>query len=437
MEINKIRCDQNAEKALLGIILQDQTLIATAAQYILNPFYFYGDINRLVWETILKMVSDNAIIDPITLHHRLIKNFDNERITWDDISDMTNNFGWKAEVETYAKIIAEEYLAREMVKNSARFIDTLQERRNETVGKSWVDHYTTSNKLIYDNPQKCDQSILTLAEELDKVDTTCGWGISWGLEAMDFAFEKIVPSSIIVLGGRPGHGKSLLAMQMIDAWLESGKRVLLHSLEMTWREHGIRRLARYSGIPQTQIRLGYGHSKNQTQHFVDAMNAAQCKIFDNDKNLKINDKSNLTASQIALSIRVEHDTKPLDFVVVDHIGLVKNECGSGRDDRFLREEGLQVITGACKERAIIPVILSQLSRGIEKDGRTTPLPSDLRELGALEEIATNVIFVYNKYAVTNDRQDAGKIDIIQAKARHGRRGKISADFYPDIAKIGG
>jgi replicative DNA helicase len=417
------RVDLNAEASVLGSIMLRPDKYAEAAEYILDYKYFYDSRHRLIWLAMQEMIMESKTIDYITLSEQLAQKISSGDIDPVYFTRLTDIVPSPEYCGHYAKIVAEEWRARELTKNAIELKTRLDNREDETALDAWGAFYGKSQAVLTGADKKELPSIMNLAVELGAIKEGQGWGTPWGIIEFDQNFHEIAPGAIIVLGGRPGHNKTAMALQLLDGWLRKGKRVLFHSLEMNWREINMRRLSRLTSIPAWRIKRGSFYRINLADaDYEQKIDKGVKWIYGHEKTLILNDSSGLTPQQLALSIRLAHEKEKLDFVVIDHFGLVKFD--GKKEERFLRDEGLQCIVTACKSRGICCLLLAQLNRSIEREDRQDPKLSDLREVGGLEEIATNVLFTVWPYKFTNDENDLHRLRIFQCKARDGNTGKI-------------
>jgi len=429
------RHDANAEMSVLGSLLLRPNKFDDAARHIMSPAYFYDTRNRLIWSAISQMVLDGRPIDYTTLSAKLAPEIKDGKVNPEYFMELTDHVPSPEACEHYSEMVSEEWRARELALRSQELRDALDERRVESAREAWENFYGRAQAVFSEAGKEDDPSIDTLATELGALQPGSGWGTPWGIPELDRCFHEIAPGAILVLGGRPGHNKTALALQLIDSWLGRGKRILFHSLEMNWREINMRRLSRISMIPAWRIKRGSFYHRNRDDPGYDTqVEYAVRRIHKTEHLLTLNDTAALTPEQICLSVRMAHERAKIDFLVLDHFGLLR--FNGRKEDRFLRDEGLQQIVAACKSRGIILLLLSQLNRSIEREERDPKL-SDLREVGGLEEIATNVLFTVWPYKLNNDPVDEHHLKIFQLKSRDGNTGKIDIFINAETYTLGG
>jgi replicative DNA helicase len=127
--------------------------------------------------------------------------------------------------------------------------------------------------------------------------------------------------------------------------------------------------------------------------------------------------------------------KPLDLIVVDYLQLVLLSR-NGRRNNESRAEEVASISRSLKELAMelnVPILaLAQLNRAIESRADKKPMLSDLKESGAIEQDADNVLFLHCTDEALELRKECKpyQITIIVGKQRNGRVGEIDLQFRP-------
>ena len=228
---------------------------------------------------------------------------------------------------------------------------------------------------------------------------------------------------LIVLAARPGMGKTAFALCLAIA-MSFQRPVDFYSCEMGQAEILDRCLAILAGIPGSDILTPSERLKRYTQ----AVNH-----IDDSMNLRLEDRGNLTLNEMLHRSRGR-------VPVIDYLQLVP---GLNRGSKFEnRQLEVAAMSKACKEWARTnksPVIvLSQLNRDVEKRKDKRPLPSDLRESGAVEQDADKILFLYRD-AVYNgedtDKQKPHEAELIIAKQRNGPTGTCFLTFEPEQGRF--
>lgn len=246
-------------------------------------------------------------------------------------------------------------------------------------------------------------------------------GLSTGYGDIDRVTQGFVPGQNIVIAGRPGMGKTSLALNIAyDCAVQRGKSVAVFSLEMGKDELVLRMISSATGISHGKLRGGYMHE-------MDRMKVKQHADLFADAPLYICDQGSVTPSLIAAQCGRLKDGKGLDLVVVDYLQIVTPE--RYRDNRTTEvTDTSRMLKNMARDLGVPVIVLSQLSRESEKQGRR-PRLSDLRESGAIEQDADIVAFLHR----TGDEQSV--VDLLIAKHRSGPTADIQLRWTKETMRF--
>ena len=238
----------------------------------------------------------------------------------------------------------------------------------------------------------------------------------------------------LVVAGRPGMGKTALALSMARGACRAGVGVAVFSLEMTDTALGRRLAAQEGRLAGDAIRRAQ-LSGEGVEYFHNALHQVA------GWPLWIDETPGQTIEQIRRKARHLKAARPeLGMVVVDHVGL----CGSS-NARWGRVESVGHVTRTGKEAAkeldVLWVALSQLNRKVEERADKRPMLADLRDTGDVEQDADAVLFVYrDEYYNKENSLKQGVAELIVAKQREGECGAVEVAFesistaFTDIAR---
>lgn len=241
------------------------------------------------------------------------------------------------------------------------------------------------------------------------------YGIMSGFPTIDDITGGFEPGELIILGGRPGSGKTTLAMNIMQNVAKKGKEAIaVFSMEMTSYSLMNRLAAAIARISMKRLR----EPKDLQDGDFPLM--AQAIEWVNDATLHIDEEPALHHREILARARACKQRHGLRLVMVDYLGLANS-------DSKTPYESATEISGAMKAMAKeleVPVILiSQLNREVDKRKPPRPVMSDLRDSGAVEQDADKVIFVYRPGAYQSpDDEPDNSAEIIVAKNRSGMAG---------------
>lgn len=264
-------------------------------------------------------------------------------------------------------------------------------------------------------------NIKTMAEVMQEVDKRIKYrsehrdeliGVSTGLVGLDIATGGLMPGDLIIIGARPGMGKSALADQIATGAAMSGVPAHICNVEMSNEQLGMRMLSKQSNISGPRLRGGQIEEDKEAYRLAKAELSRLPITFD-DVSFKLNDIQRSFNKAYRRGMRLG---------ILDYIQLVRNS-GKGKS----REREIGEIPTMLKQLAKslrIPVVaLAQLNREVDKRENKRPVLSDLRDSGQLEQDADVIIFLYRE-GYYNKRIEDNTAEIIIRKGRHIGTGKI-------------
>lgn len=305
-----------------------------------------------------------------------------------------------------------------------------------------------ANRAAVGDPEQADEIIAAHLAEVEQLAATGGdmdddFGLFGdgledhvdGLEADDVApfavtgfsdldaLMKIEEGQLLLAAGRPAMGKSAFALGVATATAATGRPVVLFSLEMGRKEVTNRVLA-------AQSRVEFNHLKRGKSGMVDEDWFRLAKHLPRlrDLPLWIDYRARTSPSRIRSRAKtVAKMTGKSPLLILDYFGLVESDRNGKRYDSKYAET-----SDISRELKLIPreldcamLALAQLNRGPEQRTDHTPLPSDLRDTGALEQDADAVILLHREDYYEKASARAGESDLILAKHRNGATSTIT------------
>ncbi|MBR5011736.1 MAG: replicative DNA helicase [Clostridia bacterium] len=412
-----------AEQSVLGaIIIDPQSIELVATQ--LKPEYFYIPQHREIYKTLSSMFELSRTIDFVTLLEKLKDNG-----VYDEaggkayITELAQIVPTSANILTYVAIIRERYYTRTLILAAQNIITDASENVMD------AEHLIESaEQRIYDIRQGNEVSGLThigkvIKEEtydrLDKMndpETRDNYiGIPTGIPDLDKVITGLHKSDLIIVGARPGMGKTSFALNIARNVAFKKKRVCFFSLEMTRDQLAQRLLSSEAMIPSTKLRTGELSSEEWVRLANAGSELSNTEIY-------LDETAGITVPEMKAKLR---RLKNVDLVIIDYLGLMHS---AKRTENRVQE--VQEITGSlkimAKELKVPVMVCAQLSRGTEAKGKShIPALSDLRESGSIEQDADIVMFLYRETYYDNEKSendapsDPNSAKCIVAKNRHG------------------
>lgn len=257
--------------------------------------------------------------------------------------------------------------------------------------------------------------------------------IKSGLENVDKQIIGFEPTQLIVLGARPGAGKTAIALNMMYNIARNGYPVTFFSLETTDQKILERLISSTSNVPSLKIvqKTDITDSEaNRVMKSVDTINSFH------ETGFEIVDKGYVTQQDVRQATMKQYD-KP-HVVFIDYLQLLNSD--KPQQDRRLDVEKIsRDLKLIAKENNCVIIALSQLSRGVEGRQDKRPMLSDLRESGSIEQDANMVMFLYREDYYDESLQDKetgiSEVECNVAKNRDGMVGMVPLNFHKFTQKF--
>ena len=422
-----------AEQAVLGAMLASKEAVSKVLQWV-TDIHFYKDAHAKIFRGMIQLFNEGEPVDTVSVVNQLKKAKDLENVGGAYyITGLVESVPTTANVEHYAKIVLEKAMLRELIKISHDLTKNAYDDRQDVddiMDSAEQAIFSISQGRIKGGFEQLDPILQETFENLDKIHSSGGTvtGVPTGLLDLDEMTSGFQNSELIVVAGRPGMGKTALALTMArNAAIDHQKPVGIFSLEMASHQLAMRMLCAEARVDSHLVRTGKlpkSHWKNLSMS-VGVL--AEAPIFlDDTPSIGI-----LELRAKARRLMAEHN---IGMIMVDYLQLMSGPKGVEN-----RQQEISVISRSLKALAKelkIPVVaLSQLSRATEQRSDRRPQLSDLRESGAIEQDADVVMFVYRPYVYSRDEDDRGKVELILSKQRNGPTGNINLTFIDRYARF--
>ncbi len=419
----------DVEKHVIGAMLLDSEAVSVGLES-LTPDDFYLDKHRAIFQAIATLFEKNIPPDIITLADALRKAQQFEKAGGDAyLMEVSAEVVSSANIAEHCQIVKEKSMLRRLIGSATKILERAYDGTQEPaliMDQAEGDIFAISEASLKEGflPIK---SILNdtfkLIESYSKGEII---GVPSGFKELDALTSGFQKTDLIVLAGRPGMGKTALALSILaHAAIDYRKTVAFFSLEMGREQLVQRVLCRQAQVNMHLLRTGKLSQRDYPKLSLAVGPISDSKIF-------IDDHPSLNILELRAKCRRLKAQQGLDMVMVDYLQLMQ---GAGRMENRQQEisqisRGLKALA---KELEIPVMALSQLSRAVEqRGGDGEPKLSDLRESGAIEQDADIVMFVYRD-EMYNKEAEKGKGKIILAKQRNGPTGDVPVTFVSDYA----
>lgn len=411
-----------SEQALIGRILLNNAAYDRVVD-LLTADCFYEPAHREIYRAIQQMLANNRPVDVVTLDAWLIER---------DLSEAVGGIGYlatladqtpsAANVRTYAEIVASKAKLRGAMHLAGELIDAAQEANGKDADEV-IGSFTAQLEALTINQSDTDSlGVFDVAERtvghVQKIYNTPDGetlGVKTGLLDLDAKLQGLKDGEMIVIAGRPGMGKTSLAMNIADHAAKQG-HVLVFSMEMSAEQLGLRQAASLCNIRLDAMQGGAmdeGEFDRLTNYLQMACDSLQ---------MTIDFRGGLTPSQLRAKARqTARKHKNLSLIVIDYLQLM---AADRKTDNRVQEmsEITRQMKALAKEMHVPIIALSQLNRGVESRADKRPMLSDLRDSGTIEQDADTALLIYRDDYYNPDSQYKGIAEINVAKQRMGPTG---------------
>jgi replicative DNA helicase len=430
-----------AEKMILSCLLINSEAIEITLRTIsVDVFYFKN--HQEIYKAITFMYNKNLSIDILTLitflqDHGLLQKVGGLKVLIELLSQIPN----LVYLEDYLRLIKDKFIRRSLIKLGYETINSgyitsipLESIMNDLETKL----FNITNEI---KPQK----LISSAELLSNVffelknkslDSKLS-GITSGFYDLDTITQGFQKSDLIILAGRPSTGKTALSLNIASNIIKTSKLpVLFFSLEMSKEQIMYRLLAMETNINHMRLKSGKLSQNDWLKLTKMIKILAKFPLF-------IDDTFDLSVQDIRSKIKtIIFEQNQIGLVIIDYIQLMQNS--KLRIENRVQE--LSQITRSLKTLARefnVPIIgLSQLSRNLETRIDKTPILSDLRESGSIEQDADLVLMLHQNKPTNSDQMRVNEnkkldqtIEVIIAKHRNGPTGVVNLRFDKQQTKF--
>lgn len=437
-----------AEREVLAAMLVDPQTVPQA-RALLTATDFYLDRHALLWTALLTVYGRTRGTDMMLVRTQLIDSGQWEAFggnaTFAAIADW---FGDRAYLAQYCGIVREKARLRAIVhaarKTEAAALGGTEEARE--IVRQDVQRMREIGAGDRLESQAMGDIIPGVIDEL--IEPPEMRGIRTGIRSLDSQLMVLEHEPVVIMG-RPSHGKTALAADIVWHNAQQGNKGFLCLCEGNRRQWSWRLAARISRVPYNRIRSHFysrvlggdpAEHKLRGTDFSAVVNALERVNQCLGETLFISEKPDATASHIVAEAGRINDRVGLDFMVVDHFHKMRHPGGSnGRRDHAMKDS-MKELDWSGKDLELTPIVLAQVNRKVEdRSGEDrAPQARDFRECGAAEEDAAVMLGVMLPHKYDMERLSNGRevhlggseyVGIVNiAKNRFGRVGHVPLKF---------
>jgi replicative DNA helicase len=429
------------EEAVLGALMLEKDALSEVVD-ILKPDMFYKEAHQNIFKSIQSLFEKSQPVDILTVTEELRLKGELEMVGGAYfVTQLTNKVASAANIEFHARIIAQKYIQRELIRLSGEIIKDAYEDTTDVfdlLDKSEQALFSITEGNLRRSYAGMSELIKKSVEQIESLkDKKDGLtGVPTGFSEFDRETSGWQKSDLVIVAARPGMGKTAFVISMArNAAVDFGQAVAIFSLEMSAVQLVNRLISAEAELPSEKLKKGNleDHEWEQLHHKIGKLS---------DAPLFIDDTPALSIFELRAKCRRLKSQHDIQLIIIDYLQLMN---GSTDNKQGNREQEIGNISRAMKSLAKeleVPVVaLSQLNRSVEtRGGDKKPMLSDLRESGSIEQDADMVLFIYRPeyYDIMEDENGVSTKDVAEviiAKHRNGSLKTIPLKFIGKYIKF--
>lgn len=443
---------EEAEKGVLGSILQEQAIYDLCREKGLTAESFHVPANRIVFETMGEMAEKGEAIDVVLLADRLRSGGKLERAGGEvGLHRLIDSTPTTAHAGFYIETVLQKHIFRRIIETARDAESECYDTEEDAFGLLGriEQNFFSITDARRNSIAPWREMVEGVVEQIEHIGEEGDTGLKTGFLELDRNMGSMRPGNMMILAARPSMGKTSLAMNIVDKVARGHgtgvppAAVGMFSLEMSRDDLVMRMLCTEARVSMAKVREGYLASRSdEHRRLIEAADVlSKARIF-------LDDSAGLDVLELkarARRMRQKHDVR---LIVVDYLQLLHHK-DAARQGRQLETAAISgALKGMAKELGIPVIVLSQLSRAPDAREEGRPRLSDLRDSGSLEQDADVVLLLRRPCRIKagserdlsedekRDRQDARLAIIDLAKNRNGpTRDDIKMNFEEEFTRF--
>jgi replicative DNA helicase len=423
-----------AERVVLGGLMMGGHASSSVTQ-VLVADDFYREAHVVLFQTIMDMLADNIQVELPAVVSKLIGSKKIEKVGGTNyVANLINQTASIYNLDYYAVLIKESSQKRALLKNLKEI-----EKKLLTEDIPLPEMFDFAESRLFEVTQSSEskdwQEISTvLGKEFVRIQNLIEnrsdvSGMSTGFVDLNKLLAGFQRTDLIILAARPAMGKTALALNFMLAVAKEGIGVGMFSLEMSAGQLVTRLLCLEGKVDAGKVRTGYVSRDHELPRLIQASDTLY------PMPIYLDDEGAININQLrSKARRLVTMNKNIGLLIVDYIGLMTGDKNVNRQEQV--SEASRGLKALAKELNVCVIALSQLNRGVESRTDKRPMPSDLRESGAIEQDADIIMFIYrDEYYNPTTTSAPGVAEVIIAKQRNGATGTVKLAFVKEFTRF--
>lgn len=367
----------------------------------INKNWFTDPLAVKLIDAMTEMYYNNEAIDYVSLS----KHFDRKQVI--EIIQLQQEASGIMDLKPHLLQLEYDYIKRQVVAgvlslNIEKDLESLVQDIQNVLDETTFSTHQEPMSIVKVTNKVVDQIVANAEKGGALTGNPTGW------QFLDKYIGGYNEGDLIVVAGRPGMGKTAIALTLTKEFANLGGKALFISLEMSNEQLAKRYISLIGDIANWKIRNGV-LKPHEIEEVCNIANNQEIEFF-------IDDDVDSRIAQIKAKAKLHKARKGLDLLVIDYIQLIKGTKTNREQEVAEISRTLKLLA---KELKITVMILAQLSRKSEDRSDKRPMLSDLRESGAIEQDADIVMFPFRPMYYEQDKPEVEDAELIIAKNRNG------------------
>ncbi len=422
-----------AEQSVIGSMILDADAITKATE-IISREDFYQQQLGVMFQAIKELHDDGRPTDLVTLQEKLkAMDLPPQYCETEFISNLVMSVPTSTNIESYAKIVREKAVLRNLIKTTEGIANTCylgKENLNSILEKTEKEIFQIVNKRGEKETETVKDVVISALESIERAAQNKGGvtGIASGFLDLDYKTAGFQPSTLVMIAARPAMGKTAFALNIAEyVAVKSKVPTAIFSLEMSKDELIKRLLAMNSRVDSQNIRTG-NLSDDEWRALVESAG------YIGNSQLILDATPGISIGELKSKCRKYKLEQGLGMVIIDYLQLMTGDKHAPSRQQEVAEISM-ALKALARELQIPIIALSQLSRKVEERPDKRPMMSDLRESGSIEQDADIVMFIYRDDYYNKESEDKGVAEIIIGKHRSGPTGTVKLNWQAELTRF--
>jgi replicative DNA helicase len=430
-----------AEQAVLGAMLLDGDAALRGAE-LLDDSAFYREPHRRLWRALRALVEQRMVVDYVTVRDELANRGELEAIGGVEyLDELVHTVPTAANLEYHARILRDKAIQRRLIVAATEIItETYQQRQSaaELLDAAEGKIFRIAETRREDGFTRIKELLWPAMEQMEKLQgrESAITGVPSGFYDLDELTAGFQRSELVIVAARPSMGKTAFCLNIASNASHAGHGVAIFSLEMSKDALVHRLICSEARVDSQSLRRGRLREEDYPR-------ISKAVGFLQAYPIWLDDTPALTVLELRSRARRLRADNQVDLIIVDYLQLMRSPEYS--DNRVQEISDIsRSLKGLARELEIPVVALSQLSRASEqRGGDRHPLLSDLRDSGAIEQDADQVVFIHRPEMYRDQREKAeqagrtidGLAEVNLAKNRNGPTGIVEMTFHKQFTRF--